>query len=156
MMNRAVIAPLFLLCLTASPLSAQDWAAVQALPADTPVRIVAQAGGLHGRISVVEETQLTVIARGKSIVIPRAAIVRLEQERRDKLWNGMLLGALASLGMRVAFGTEACSRTPEPRCTIQGLSVGAGLGAFIDHQIKAHPVIYQSPQSTSTFLRWSF
>jgi hypothetical protein len=155
-MNHAMIAWMFFVCWSASPVWAQDWAAVGALPVDTPVRVVSQSGQVHGRISIVEDTQLTVLTRGKPIVIPRSAIVRLEHERRDPLWNGMLIGALASLAMRVAFAGEACSRTPEPRCTVQGILVGTGLGAFIDYQIRRYPVIYAAPAPSLTLLRWSF
>jgi hypothetical protein len=155
-MDKAIITAVLLFCLSASPLLGQDWTAVQALPADTPVRVLAQGGRVDGRISVVDDTQLRLIARGKPVVIPRAAVVRVEQERRDPLWNGLLIGALASLGLRLAFGGEACSRTPDPRCTVQGLLVGAGLGAFIDHQIRRHPVIYDASQPTVMLLRWLF
>ena len=155
-MKRASIAWLVLFCWNASPAGAQDWTAVMTLPADARVRVVSQDGRVHGRVSSVDDAQLTVIARGTPIAIPRAAIVRLERERRDALWNGLIIGALASLAMRVAFGSEACSRTPEPRCTLQGVLVGTALGAFVDYQVTAHPVIYAAPAPSITLLRRSF
>jgi len=90
------------------------------------------------------------------IAIPRASIRRLDHERRDPLWNGIVLGAVFSLVMRVAFAGEACARAKEPLCTIQGTLVGAGLGAFIDYQIKGHRVIFVAPQPAVTLLRVSF
>jgi hypothetical protein len=156
---RNVIAALPLLCLPLSPLHAQDWTAVQTLPADTPVRVeeVSRPGHrLHGRLATVEDARLTLLVRGKPIVIARASIGRVERERRDPLWNGMMLGAALSLAMRVAFAGEACARTADPQCTIQGTLVGAALGAFIDYQIKGHRLIYVAPPPTVTFLRMSF
>ena len=156
---RNLIAGLLLLCLSLSPLHAQDWTAVQALPADTPVRVEELSGRghrLHGRLATVEDAQLTLLVRGRPIVIPRDSIGRLERERRDPLWNGIMLGAAFSLAMRVAFAGEACARTADPQCTIQGTLAGAAIGAFIDYQIKGHRVIYVAPPPTVTFLRMSF
>jgi hypothetical protein len=107
-------------------------------------------------MTAVDDTRLTVLARGKPWVIPRDRIFRLEREIKDPLWNGMIAGALASLALRIAFYGEACARTPEPRCTVQGVLTGAGLGAFIDFQIRRHPVVYRAPQPALTLLRWSF
>ena len=106
---RMIIAGLLLLCLRPLPLAAQDWAAVQALPVDTPVRVEEQGGRggqLRGRIATVGDAQLTLLVRGKPIVISRASIRRLDHERRDPLWNGIVLGAVFSLAMRVAFAEE--------------------------------------------------
>jgi len=156
---RMMIAGLLLFCLAPLPLAAQDWAAVQALPVDTPVRVEEQGGRgdrLRGRIATVGDAQLTLLVRGKPIAIPRASIRRVDHERRDSLWNGIVLGAVFSLAMRVAFAGEACARAKEPSCTIQGTLVGAGLGAFIDYQIKGHRVIFVAPQPAVTLLRVSF
>jgi hypothetical protein len=104
----------------------------------------------------VEDAQLTLLVRGKQVAIPRAAIGRVESERRDPLWNGLILGAVLSLGMRAAFSGETCSRSPEPFCTIKGTVVGAGIGAFIDFQIKGHRVIYDARPSGVALLRVRF
>ena len=146
-------------CLCASPLLAQDWGAVQSLPPDAIVRIEEQAVGgnrVRGRIVSVEDAQLTLRVRDNPIVIPRTSIARIELERRDSLWNGLVLGAVFSAVMRVAFADEACSRTKDPGCTLQGIAVGAGLGALIDSQFKGRRVIYDAAQPPVTFLRVSF
>jgi hypothetical protein len=155
-MNMAVTVVLFVLCWSAVTLRAQDWADVQALPPDTAVRIVAAGGELRGRITAIEDTQLTVLARSRPWVIRRDEIVRLEREIRDPLWNGMIIGALAILALRVAFYGEACARDTDPGCTLKGVLGGAALGAFVDFQTRRHDVIYRAPPPTLTFLRWSF
>jgi hypothetical protein len=156
---RKVIAALFVLSVSTPPLQAQDWTAVLALPTDTTVRIKEQGGQgneLQGRITIVENEQLTLLVRGKPIVITRSSIRRIERERRDSLWNGIVLGAVFSLVMRVAFADEACARTRDPQCTIKGTAIGAGLGAFVDHLITTRRLIYTAPEATGALLRVRF
>ncbi len=156
---RKVTAALFLWWLSTPPLQAQDWSAVLALPPDTTVRIKEQAGRggeIQGRISVVENEQLTLLVRGKPIVITRSSIRGIERERRDSLWNGILIGAVFSLVMRVAFADEACARTRDPQCTFRGTAIGAGFGAFVDHMITTRRVIYTAPGATGALLRVRF
>jgi len=131
---------------TASDSYPQDWTAARTIPADTPVRISTSGGRVEGRLSLVDDRQIRVLSHGKLVEVPRTDVVRLERKRRDSLWNGLLVGALTSLALRAAFGGEACSRTPEPRCTTQGVVVGAALGAFVDLQITGYHVVYAAPR----------
>jgi hypothetical protein len=158
-MPTTVICAFLVAVLGASPLLAQDWEAVRALPSDARVRIQEQGADgnrLRGRIVAVEHAQLTLQVRDRSIVVPKMSIGRVEVERRDSLWNGLLIGAVISAVMRVAFAGEACSRTKDPQCTLQGIAVGAGAGAFIDSRFSGHRVIYDAASPTATLLRVSF
>jgi hypothetical protein len=144
----AAIATIWLLlfCGIVSPLLAQDWAAARAIPADTPVRVFTSGGRLDGRLSLIDDRQIRIVSDGKLVEVTRPDVVRLEQKRRDPLWNGLLFGALTSLALRAAFGGEACSRTPEPRCTARGVAVGAALGTFVDLQITGYRLVYTAPR----------
>jgi hypothetical protein len=141
------IATIWLLFFIATSNSwAQDWTAAQTMPADTPVRVLTSAGRVEGRLSLVDDQQIKLVSDGKPVEVLRTDVVRLERKRRDPLWNGLLLGALTSLALRAAFGGEACSRTPEPRCTTQGVVVGAAVGTFVDFQITGYRVVYAAPR----------
>lgn len=141
-------------------LLAQDWGAVQALAVDTPVRIGelgGRGGQLRGRIRAVEDAQLTVLVKGKPIVVPRSSIGRIEREERDSIWNGVIIGAGVMLVLR-AFGGltgEGCLGRKEPHCTLAGVAMGAAFGALIDYENKKRTVIYVSGP-TVTLLRLSF
>ena len=147
---------LLLFCGIVSPLWAQDWTAARAIPADTPVRVVTSGGRVEGRLSLIDDRQMRIVSAGKVVEVSRTDVVRLERKHRDPLWNGMLVGALTSLALRAAFGGEACSRTPEPRCTAQGLAAGAAFGTLVDFQITGYRVIYSAPEPIITTLRWRF
>ena len=151
------IATMWLLfCGIVSPVWAQDWTATRTIPAGTPVRVSTSGGRVEGRLSLIDDRQIRIVSAGKLVEIPRTDVVRLERKRRDPLWNGMLIGALTSLALRAAFGGEACSRTPEPRCTTQGVVAGAAFGALVDLQITGYRVIYAAPQPTIPTLQWRF
>jgi hypothetical protein len=158
-MLKAVFVFLSFFALFEPTVHAQDWAAVQLLPPNTPVRI-AELGGsgreIRGRIDTVDEKQL-MLRRGSRIVpVPRTSIARIDQERRDPIWEGVLFGALYAVAMRIAFADEACARWPEPQCSIAGIALSAAAGGFIDFQIRGYRRIYNAPATTVTVLRWSF
>jgi hypothetical protein len=158
-MLKATLAGMLLVGASTSPLFAQDWTAVQALPSDTPVRVEelgGKDGHVEGRIQRVDDAQLILLVRGKPIVIPRALIGRIEQRRSDPVWEGMIFGALYAIAMRVAFSGEACSRSSDPYCTIAGIGVGAAIGSFIDYQVPARREIYRAPPTPVTLMRLSF
>lgn len=142
---RGMIVISLMLCLVSSSLSAQDWAAVQALPADTPIRVkeLARRGGeISGRLLTVENAQLTLLRRGTPVVIPKASIARIEQLRRDPVWEGMIIGGLYAAAMRIAFKDEVW----RPRDTIGNFVVSIGIGAFIDRQLQGRREIYRASQ----------
>lgn len=141
-------------------LLAQDWGAVQALAVDTPVRIEelgGHRGQLRGRIRAVEDAQLTVLVKGKPIVVPRPSIGRIERVERDALWNGVIIGAGVMLVLRALGGLtgEGCLGRKEPHCTLAGVAMGAGFGALIDYENQKRTVIYAAG-SAVTLLRLSF
>jgi len=157
-MRCAILSGFLWLGLTSS-ITAQDWTTVQALPIGTPVRIEqpdAGSGPVEGRIETVQDAALSLLVRGQRITIPREAIQRLTREHRDPLWNGLLIGASLSLVVRVAFAGEACGHASDPRCTIQGALIGAGLGAFVDSRIRRHRLVYDASPPALTLLRMSF
>jgi hypothetical protein len=149
--------------------SGHDWASVQALPSEVRV-VVRELGGRGGHVSgkflIAGETEMTVLKGGRPVVIPKIAIARVDQVRRDAVWDGAALLALISLATHAVavFAGESCEATPEPHCTIRSVAVGAGIGALIDFGIDDDRVIYRAPRashsaqrrSAATFLRLTF
>jgi hypothetical protein len=158
-MLKQTLAGMLLVGVSASPLFAQDWTAVQALPRDTSVRVEelgGRGGHVEGRLHAVDDAQLTLLVRGKPVAIPKVSIGRIEQRRRDPVWEGMIFGAIYAIAMRIAFSSEACSRSKDPYCTIAGIGVSATIGALIDHQIQGRREIYRAAPTPVTLMRLSF
>ena len=85
---------------------------------------------------------LTLLVDGQERLIPAARVGRVE--KRDSLWNGMLIGALpgAVVGMMGAGASCSphCSRDI-PLVALVQAAVGAGIGALIDFQIDGYSTI---------------
>jgi hypothetical protein len=130
----------------------QDWASVQALPHSAEV-IVRELGGrsglVRGKFLLASETEMTVLKGGRPVVIPRIAIARVDQIRRDPVWDGALLLALISLATHAVavFAGERCEATPEPHCAMRSVAVSAGVGALIDWGIDDDRTIYRAPMA---------
>ena len=143
------------MCVCGSSLDAQDWAALQALPSGATVRIRelgGRGGEVSGRIQIVEDAQVTLVTGGKPVIIPRAAIARIEQRQKDPVWEGMLFGAIYAALMTAAFKDDSWTTAQ----TSGNVAASIALGAFIDYRIQGSRTIYVAPQATVTFLRLSF
>ena len=129
---------------------AHDWASVQALPREVRV-IVRELGGrgghVRGKFLLATETEITVLRAGRPVVIPKIAIARVDQIRRDPVWEGAVIGALFALISRAVFAGEACSTFPEPKCTLHGVAMSAGLGALFDFGVDDDRVVYRAPKA---------
>jgi hypothetical protein len=146
---------------------AQDWSAVQALPRDTRVvvRELGRHGGyVRGRLLLTNDAEITVLRGRRAVVVPRAMIGRIDEIRRDPVWQGALIGVMYALIMRVSFAAEACLNKPEPQCTLKAAVLAGGVGALIDYGIDDDRVIYRAGSASRsprqkpaiTLLRLSF
>jgi hypothetical protein len=144
----------------------QDWSAVQALPRETRV-VVRELGGrgghVRGRLLLANDSEVTVLRGGRPVVIPKAMIGRIDEIRRDRVWEGAVIGVLYALIMRAVFAGGACLG-PEPECTLKGAAMAAGVGALIDYGMDDERVIYRAAKTSRsqrqkpavTLLRLSF
>ena len=99
---------------------------------------------------------------GRPIAITRASIGRIDQVRRDPVWEGFAIGLLYGVVMRATLAAEACLGRAEPSCTIANVGATAGIGALIDFGIHDERTVYRAARSvtrgrpTMTLLRLSF
>jgi hypothetical protein len=102
-----------------------------------------QTGGRFLRLS---PEGLALLVGGQERVMPLNGVGRVE--KRDSLWNGMLIGAVPSALVGMAAAGASCS----PHCNRDislGLLVfgamGAGIGALIDFGIHGYSIIDGQP-----------
>ena len=85
---------------------------------------------------------LTLLVDGQERLIPVAGIGRVE--KRDSLWNGMLIGAVPGtvIGMMGAGASCSphCGRDVPLAALVNG-AIGAGIGALIDSQIDGYSAV---------------
>ena len=134
-----------------SPARAQDWSAVQALSREARV-IVRELGGrgghVRGRLLLTSDSDITVLRGSRPVVIPRAMIQRIDEIRRDPVWQGAVIGVLYALIMRASLAGEACLGKSEPECTLPAAAITGGIGALIDYGIDDDRVIYRAPKTS--------
>jgi hypothetical protein len=167
LLTLACIAYLVLPSVSYAQTPSHDWASVQALPREVRVivrELGSRGGHIGGKFLLATETDITVLRAGRPVVIPKNVIARVDQIRRDPVWEGAVIGAIAALVLRAVYAGESCSAPPEPRCTLQGVAMSAGLGALFDLGIDDDRVVYRaakpprSPQGrpAATLFRLSF
>lgn len=144
-----------------------DWAAVQALPREARV-VVRELGGrgghVGGRLLLTTDSEITVLRGRRPVVVPRVLIGRIDEIRRDPVWEGAVIGVVYALIMRAFFAGEACLAIPEPECTLRAAALSGGAGALIDYGIDDDRVVYRAANASRsqrgkaavTLLRVSF
>jgi hypothetical protein len=95
-----------------------------------------------GRLLRLSPEALSLLVDGKEQVLPANGIVRVE--KRDALWNGMLIGALPSALVGMAAAGASCS--PDCRRDVSLAMVifgamGAGVGALVDFAIPGYAIV---------------
>jgi hypothetical protein len=103
-------------------------------------------GQTGGRLLRLSAEGLALLVGGQERVIPRNSIGRVE--KRDSLWNGMLIGAVPSALIGMAAAGASCS----PHCgrdvPLGGLvlgAIGAGVGALVDASIRGYSIVDGPP-----------
>ena len=110
-----------------------------------------------GRLLRLSSDGLAMLVGGQERVIQRNGIGRIE--KRDSLWNGMLIGAVPS----ALFGMAAAGASCSPRCardvSLGGVvfgAIGAGIGALVDTGIRGYSIVdgppLPSPNTRSVLL----
>jgi hypothetical protein len=110
-----------------------------------------QVGGRFLRYSPHE---LALLVDGRNRVIPSDGIGRIE--KRDPLWNGMLIGAVPAALVGMAAAGASCSPDCGRDVTLGMLAfgaIGAGVGALIDFGIHGYSIIDGEPLASSDALR---
>jgi hypothetical protein len=136
------------LALCASVAQAQTWTELQTVPPDATVRVF-EVGGkgwafADGKLLLVKDNELTILRSGRPLVIPKAAIARVEKRHRDSPVEGALIGALLGIVGMAAIGGQGCSSSGASCFGGAMLSYGL-LGTFIDWQIVGRRTVYRAP-----------
>jgi hypothetical protein len=99
-----------------------------------------------GRVLRLSPEELTLLVDKQERVIPSHAIGRIE--KRDSLWNGMLIGAVpaALIGWAAAGASCSphCSRDVPLGIVVYG-AIGAGIGALVDVSIHGYAIVDGPP-----------
>lgn len=100
----------------------------------------------EGRLLRLLPQELALLVDGTERVVPSNGIGRIE--KRDSLWNGMLIGAVPS----VLIGGAAAGASCSPHCGREvslGMLVfgamGAGIGALVDASTRGYSVVDGPP-----------
>jgi hypothetical protein len=136
------------LALYASAAQAQTWGELQSVPRDSTVRVFEMGGKgwafADGRLLLVKDHELTILRSGRPLVIPKAAIARVEKRHRDSPAEGAIIGALIGIAAMYAGGGQGCDSTG-PAC-VGGFMLTYGLlGTFVDWQIVGRRTVYRAP-----------
>lgn len=141
--------PAFLLLLPAvalaQPAAGQPAVALPDLVKPGDRLFVTEPGGVQteGRLLRVSPDELVLLAGDVERVFEREGIGRIE--KRDRLWNGMLAGAIPGAMIGAGSAGSAC----EPNCgrtiavgAIVFGAIGAGIGALIDAGARGYRPVY--------------
>jgi hypothetical protein len=106
---------------------------------------------IRGRINAVTPDSLVLDDDGARVRLPIAAVHQVDRVG-DSLWNGTAIGAALGGGSAIAAMARTCSNTNcadtsanlDPRLTLLGTLVGAGIGALIDAGIDRRETVYRT------------
>jgi hypothetical protein len=136
------------LALCASAAQAQTWGDLQAVPRDATVRVFEMGGKgwafADGRLVLVKDNELTILRSGRPLVIPKAAIARVDKRHRDSPVEGALIGALLGIVAMRAGGGQGCEGSGAS-CTGTFMLTYGLLGTFIDWEIVGRRTVYRAP-----------
>ena len=74
-------------------------------------------------------------------IIQKAQITRVQERKKDGVWDGIAAGLLYGFIMHVAYGDDSWTAVQ----TAGHYLGSAGLGAFIDWPIKGRRTVYRAP-----------
>lgn len=96
----------------------------------------------EGRLLHLKPEGLTLLVGGQERLIPPGGVGRIE--KRDSLWNGMLIGGAASAGLiGIVVGATCssdCGGLVLPVVAFYG-GIGAGIGALIDSAVHSYSTV---------------
>ena len=122
--------------------------AVQIQPGDR-VEVRDDRQSIRGRLDELTTDEVVLLTEASRVRLPLSAVQRIDRVG-DPLWNGTLIGAAIGGGSAMAAMARACSNTNcadssanlDPRLTLLGSLIGAGVGAIIDASITGRKTVY--------------
>ena len=104
---------------------------------------------LRGRIAEITTESLVLQEGHTSLRIPLGSVQRIDRIG-DSLFNGAAIGTAIGGGTALALMAKACTNSScadtstslDPRITLMGALIGAGVGAIIDKAIEGRRTIY--------------
>ena len=117
--------------------AADDWSAVQALPAGEKIVVRTKDGDrLTGRFDSASDLLINFSDGRKKISLTRESVRRVQLDRGNSRGRGILVGSLIGAGAGFAVGSvlyfpyrDDMVGTTVPGCAALGLAIGAGIGA---------------------------
>ena len=108
------------------------------------VVVLAQDGRrFRGDILQISDTTLSLRVGSLNEVFPIARVREVSERRRDRVWNGLLIGAAAgALGGLIPDHLDDCEECHD---SLYGsIAVGASAGLIIDALIRAQTLVYRA------------
>lgn len=130
-----------------------DWAAVQSIGIDEDLSIKLKDGNkVSGKFSSANDSELTIIRKGKQHVLAKATIAEIYQlERKAEKAKYAAIGAGIGAAAGGGIGAAKASHTLDDGgiYTVVGLAFGTGFGALggllFGAGKRKHVLIYQAP-----------
>lgn len=131
------------LLLPATAAQAQTWEELLSAPTNIEVRVDelgGSGGSAEGILQSVEGIQLTILKGRNPVTIPRDRIARVRERKKDTIWDGALGGLLYGLVMDLIWRDSSWTS----KQTAGHYLGSAGLGMFIDWNIRRGPTLYKA------------
>jgi Outer membrane protein beta-barrel domain len=135
------------------PANPQPPAPVQ-VSAGERIEVRGQQKSVRGRFEALTGDELILWAEGTRIRLPLQSVQRIDRVG-DSLLNGTAIGAAIGGGSALALMAKACSNTNcsdtssnlDPRFTLLGTLLGAGVGALVDAAMEGRTTIFRAGQA---------
>jgi hypothetical protein len=109
-----------------------------------------------GKIAAFSGSAFTITGRGFKRDLTESRVSRITVRRPDKLWNGLLIGAVAGTAASLVAVATACGGN-DSECSAIATAVflpifaggGAGIGAVIDSAIKKQDTVFVRPNAST-------
>lgn len=133
--------------------ASREWSSLQSLKADDDLSIKLKDGKtLHGEFYSVNDSELTILRKGKQQVIAKDTIAQIEKAER-KAEKGKYAAIGAGIGAGTGLGIGLAKNSPPVDdgeiYPIVGTMLGAGIGAvgglLFGGAKRKHVLIYQAP-----------
>jgi hypothetical protein len=120
----------------------------------------------EGRVIDLTESKITMMVGDAEIELPESRVSRIEWRRKERVWNGLVIGGVAGVGVGLVMAAAVCEgglfgadcETGNVYGALAGIggAIGSGLGVLADRSKKSPPLlIYRAPDSSGTSIEVS-
>jgi hypothetical protein len=120
----------------------------------------------EARVVDLTVSKITMLVGEAEIELPESRVRRIEWRRKEKVWNGLVIGGVAGVGVGLVMAAAVCEgglfgadcETGNIYGALAGIggAIGSGLGALADRSKKSPPLlIYRAPGSSAPSIEMS-